>query len=39
VDRNRNEVIAFKVGNEQMSNAYKMTYEILEEYGMDEEVA
>ncbi|MDR0572175.1 MAG: hypothetical protein LBG48_04960, partial [Rickettsiales bacterium] len=35
VDRNRNEVIAFEVGNEQITNAYKMTYEILYGHSSD----
>jgi IS1 family transposase len=35
VDRQSNKVIAFKVGNEEISNAYKMTYEILSGHGSD----
>ena len=35
MDRIRNEVIAFEVGNEQISNAYKMTYEILSGHSSD----
>jgi hypothetical protein len=35
VDRLRNEVIAFKVDNEQISNAFKMTYEILYNHSSD----
>jgi DNA polymerase II small subunit/DNA polymerase delta subunit B len=35
VDRQSNKVIAFKVGNENISNAYKMTYEILSNHSSD----
>jgi hypothetical protein len=35
VDRIRNEVIAFKIGSEEISNAYKMTYEILYGHSSD----
>jgi hypothetical protein len=35
VDRIRNEVITFKVANEEISNAYKMTYEILSNHSSD----
>jgi IS1 family transposase len=35
VDRGRDELIAFKVGNENISNAYKIMHEILSDHSSD----